>query len=151
MNYCLFLVEQLHGLLPKFFNRRNTTQKPTFTALVLIFLETKPFFSSSYPSPIHSPPGVILWELVTRQIPFADKSSFAIPVSVIKGERPSIPKTCPSALKKIIKSCWEKNPRNRPTITKGNKWNFVTKNFCEEFYEKNAGILIEILLHYKLT
>eukprot|EP01125_Pyxidicula_operculata_P008821 TRINITY_DN2925_c0_g5_i2.p1 TRINITY_DN2925_c0_g5~~TRINITY_DN2925_c0_g5_i2.p1 ORF type:complete len:1202 (-),score=224.82 TRINITY_DN2925_c0_g5_i2:74-3679(-) len=62
--------------------------------------------------------GMILWELVTRQQPFADKSSFAIPISVIKGERPLIPKDCPGTLKRLIRSCWGNRSKQRPSAAK---------------------------------
>ena len=43
-----------------------------------------------------------MWEMATRKIPFSHLSSFAIPVSVIKGERPSIPKDMNANWKRIM-------------------------------------------------
>jgi serine/threonine protein kinase len=40
--------------------------------------------------------GIVLWELYTRKIPFEKESTFNIPLLVIKGERPPIPKDCTS-------------------------------------------------------
>ena len=34
--------------------------------------------------------GIIMWEMCTREIPFVNLSSFAIPVLVIKGKRPDV-------------------------------------------------------------
>ena len=62
--------------------------------------------------------GIVLWELLTRRVPFADIHSFSIPVSVIKGDRPSIPKDCPSALKKLIRECWQPKASKRPPFSK---------------------------------
>ena len=62
--------------------------------------------------------GIVLWELLTRRVPFADIHSFSIPVAVIKGDRPSIPKDCPSALKKLIRECWQPKASKRPPFSK---------------------------------
>jgi len=58
--------------------------------------------------------GVILWELLTCEEPFNDVPIFSVPVMVTKGERPPIPKDCPSLFKKLIKSCWSQSPKSRP-------------------------------------
>lgn len=60
--------------------------------------------------------GIVLWELYTRKVPFTDIHSFSIPVAVIKGDRPSIPKDCPTALKKLIRACWDPKPQKRPSF-----------------------------------
>lgn len=62
--------------------------------------------------------GIVLWELYTRKIPFSDIHSFSIPVAVIKGDRPTIPKDCPSPLKKLIRLCWDAKPTKRPVFSK---------------------------------
>jgi len=62
--------------------------------------------------------GIVLWELLTRRVPFADIHSFSIPVAVIKGDRPSIPKDSPSALKKLIRECWQPKASKRPPFSK---------------------------------
>ncbi|KAH3763716.1 serine/threonine-protein kinase STY46 [Pelomyxa schiedti] len=60
---------------------------------------------------------IVVWEMVTRSVPYEDKDTWAIPVSVCKGERPSIPKETHPELAKIIKKCWNHNPSKRPTFT----------------------------------
>jgi serine/threonine protein kinase len=60
--------------------------------------------------------GIVLWELYTRKVPFTDIHSFSIPVAVIKGDRPSIPKDCPAQLKKLIRACWDPKPQKRPSF-----------------------------------
>jgi len=62
---------------------------------------------------------IVLWEIMTRQMPFADLPSFNIPVAVTKGERPSFPKdvqTHPDAVK-LIKACWSGKPKLRPSFS----------------------------------
>jgi len=45
--------------------------------------------------------GIILWELITEDTPFANLTQFTIPIAVIKGERPRIPHFCNKEVKKI--------------------------------------------------
>jgi serine/threonine protein kinase len=58
--------------------------------------------------------GVILWELLTRRMPFGDIESFSIPLLVSRGERPPFPKDCSPEWKKLIKLCWHQKPQKRP-------------------------------------
>jgi len=62
--------------------------------------------------------GVVMWELFTKQVPFADLNTFEIPMAVIKGERPTIPKDCPKEYAKLMQLCWHKKPSKRPTFQK---------------------------------
>eukprot|EP01126_Amoeba_proteus_P008356 TRINITY_DN1308_c0_g2_i3.p1 TRINITY_DN1308_c0_g2~~TRINITY_DN1308_c0_g2_i3.p1 ORF type:complete len:232 (+),score=55.60 TRINITY_DN1308_c0_g2_i3:912-1607(+) len=62
--------------------------------------------------------GVILWELISRQMPFADLEAFAIPIQVNKGKRPSpVPKTITKDYRKLVKKCWGPKPESRPTAS----------------------------------
>jgi len=60
--------------------------------------------------------GMILWELITREMPFDDTETFTIPVLVTKGKRPKIPKATPKDWTKLVKKCWEQKPEKRPTF-----------------------------------
>lgn len=62
--------------------------------------------------------GIVMWELYTKQTPFQDLNTFEIPMAVIKGDRPSIPKDCPKDYAKLMQSCWHKKPAKRPTFPK---------------------------------
>lgn len=62
--------------------------------------------------------GMVLWELYTKKIPFEDINTFEIPVAVIRGDRPAIPKDCPKEYAKLIKECWHKKPSKRPAFSK---------------------------------
>lgn len=55
-----------------------------------------------------------MWELSSRQVPFADKETFQIPILVTKGERPPFLKDTPSELQKLIKNLWQHQPKKRP-------------------------------------
>ncbi|XP_075154578.1 mitogen-activated protein kinase kinase kinase slipper isoform X1 [Haematobia irritans] len=59
--------------------------------------------------------GVLLWELITGETPYKgfDSLSVAYGVAVNTLTLP-IPKTCPEAWGKLMKSCWEGDPHNRP-------------------------------------
>ncbi|GAB0092989.1 Mitogen-activated protein kinase kinase kinase [Sergentomyia squamirostris] len=61
--------------------------------------------------------GVLLWELLTGETPYKgfDSLSVAYGVAVNTLALP-IPKTCPEAWGKLMKSCWECDPHSRPSF-----------------------------------
>jgi len=61
--------------------------------------------------------GVMLWEILTRKLPF-DSYTFQHQVEddVIRGIRPDIPEDCPPVYAKLIRDCWDANPRTRPAF-----------------------------------
>ena len=60
--------------------------------------------------------GMVLWELVSREIPFKDAQNQLQAATWIKdGEKEEIPSDCPADLKAIIESCWNLTPSQRPT------------------------------------
>jgi len=61
--------------------------------------------------------GIILWELLMRQMPFDDTESFTIPLLVTKGKRPKIPKNTSKEWCKLIEKCWHQKPDKRPTFS----------------------------------
>ncbi|KAH3757595.1 Serine/threonine-protein kinase STY46 [Pelomyxa schiedti] len=60
--------------------------------------------------------GILMWEMSARQQPYIDKPSWAIPVAVSKGDRPTLPKSISASFAKLIKACWHGVPAKRPTI-----------------------------------
>lgn len=59
--------------------------------------------------------GVVLWELSSRKIPFAEVEDDFVVISYIKdGEKEVIPDDCNPVLKKSIELCWKLNPDERP-------------------------------------
>jgi len=60
---------------------------------------------------------IVFWELATHEIPFASHRDTRIIRSlVLDGERLEIPKNVPSGFRKLIKKCWEQEPKKRYTV-----------------------------------
>ncbi|MBS0351688.1 MAG: protein kinase, partial [Proteobacteria bacterium] len=60
--------------------------------------------------------GMVLWELVTRQLPYAKAPNPMVAARWIeKGKKEEIPSDCPPVFKKIIELCWQTTPAQRPT------------------------------------
>lgn len=61
--------------------------------------------------------GVLLWEMATESIPFRNMDPLAIMTAVvIQNKRPNIPSNISASFKKLIQSCWDKDPENRPSF-----------------------------------
>ena len=61
--------------------------------------------------------GVLLWELLTCEIPYQNVDSSAIIWGVGSNKLYlPIPTTCPEGYKLLIKQCWANKPRNRPSF-----------------------------------
>lgn len=59
--------------------------------------------------------GIMLWELLTKEMAFAGLSSSLIAEEVLcNDQRPLIPQNCPAKLVKLIQDCWAKDPKLRP-------------------------------------
>ena len=52
--------------------------------------------------------GVIVWEIVTRKIPWKEEehNSEDVKEAVLTGERLRIPNTCPKHLREVMTQCW---------------------------------------------
>lgn len=61
---------------------------------------------------------VLLWELFTNDIPFKGvKNSIQLATEIVQNnKRPIFPATCPPKLLKLIKRCWDHDPKVRPTF-----------------------------------
>lgn len=61
--------------------------------------------------------GVVLWELLTCEVPYDGMEQGAIMYSVGCGKlKPPIPTTCPDGFKLILQMCWKHNPKERPSF-----------------------------------
>jgi serine/threonine protein kinase len=92
--------------------------------------------------------GILLWELVTRQIPFDHLDrDFDIINAIKKGQRPTIPDECPKVLKDLIPRCWKQDPSHRPGITEiikvledeDNKKEFQEVVAASDYSHQNLG------------
>ena len=60
--------------------------------------------------------GVVLWEMLTRQIPFETQPDDSIIMTAIReGAREQIPEACPESWRDIIQTCWHQNGATRPS------------------------------------
>ena len=61
--------------------------------------------------------GMILYELVTSDIPFKEFNANQICIVVCKNQmRPTLPENTPQELSALIKRCWDQNPEKRPSF-----------------------------------
>ena len=58
--------------------------------------------------------GVLMWEVLTRELPFGGMGAGAIRAAVLGGERPAVPLSCPTALGELMQACWSEDPGQRP-------------------------------------
>lgn len=61
--------------------------------------------------------GIVLWELLTAQVPYSDRTPLQAAVGVVQsGLRPDIPPSTPAALADIMRLCWQREPSVRPSF-----------------------------------
>uniref|UniRef100_A0A3P9JFY8 Mitogen-activated protein kinase kinase kinase 20 n=1 Tax=Oryzias latipes TaxID=8090 RepID=A0A3P9JFY8_ORYLA len=59
--------------------------------------------------------GVVLWEMLTREIPFNGLEGLQVAWLVVeKNERLTIPSSCPVSFADLMRKCWLTEPRERP-------------------------------------
>jgi serine/threonine protein kinase len=61
--------------------------------------------------------GICLWQMVTRQIPFATMTPIQAAYAVSQGQRPPLPTSVPPRLQGIIQACWDADSHKRPSFT----------------------------------
>ena len=65
--------------------------------------------------------GIVLWEILAREPPFAEYSLHKIMYNVVNyKERPPLSKVehgCPEELILVMKACWEQEPERRPEFS----------------------------------
>lgn len=58
---------------------------------------------------------MILWELVTREVPFGNLSPMEVGMKVaLEGLRPSVPPGSSTQMSKLVSICWNNDPTKRP-------------------------------------
>ncbi|WCJ38418.1 Protein kinase superfamily protein [Euphorbia peplus] len=61
--------------------------------------------------------GICLWEIYCCEMPYPNQNfSQATSAVVYQDVRPEVPRCCPKSLAKVMKSCWDKEPNNRPEM-----------------------------------
>ncbi|XP_040004561.1 mitogen-activated protein kinase kinase kinase 20 isoform X2 [Xiphias gladius] len=59
--------------------------------------------------------GVVLWEMLTREIPFKGLEGLQVAWLVVeKNERLTIPSGCPVSFAELLRNCWATEPKERP-------------------------------------
>uniref|UniRef100_A0A8C3AR93 Protein kinase domain-containing protein n=1 Tax=Cyclopterus lumpus TaxID=8103 RepID=A0A8C3AR93_CYCLU len=59
--------------------------------------------------------GVVLWEMLTREIPFKGLEGLQVAWLVVeKNERLTIPSGCPDSFAELMRDCWTAEPKERP-------------------------------------
>ena len=62
--------------------------------------------------------GIALWEMWTRHTPFPEYSfNYEVLQAVRNGERPLVPRECPSDYADLMTSCWHQDHGVRPTFS----------------------------------
>nr|POF05612.1 putative serine/threonine-protein kinase [Quercus suber] len=62
--------------------------------------------------------GIVMWELLTGEEPFAKMRSEELIAGIIKGDlRPEIPNWCDPAWRSLMESCWSSDPNSRPAFS----------------------------------
>ncbi|KAF8393254.1 hypothetical protein HHK36_021495 [Tetracentron sinense] len=62
--------------------------------------------------------GIVMWELLTGEEPYAGLRSEEIIVGIIKGDlQPEVPSWCDPAWRSLMERCWSSDPDSRPAFT----------------------------------
>jgi serine/threonine protein kinase len=60
--------------------------------------------------------GIVLWQLITREVPFATMTPIQAAFAVAGGRRPEIPLSTPPRLRALIEACWDQDSHKRPSF-----------------------------------
>ena len=97
-------------------NELMTGMAGTFHWMAPEILENQPY---TFKADVYSF-GIVMWEILAREPPFADYPPHKIIYNVINyKERPPLHKInseCPDQLKFIMKACWAQKPEDRPSF-----------------------------------
>ncbi|XP_067943723.1 mitogen-activated protein kinase kinase kinase 21-like isoform X2 [Watersipora subatra] len=62
--------------------------------------------------------GVVLWELLTGELPYRGIDTLAVAYGVAKNQLTlPIPSTCPTVFTNLMQSCWSEDPKERPQFS----------------------------------
>eukprot|EP01024_Parvocaulis_polyphysoides_P020563 TRINITY_DN19635_c0_g1_i2.p2 TRINITY_DN19635_c0_g1~~TRINITY_DN19635_c0_g1_i2.p2 ORF type:complete len:544 (+),score=54.73 TRINITY_DN19635_c0_g1_i2:305-1936(+) len=84
--------------------------------------------------------GVIMWEIWSMLRPWDGENMVAISYKVVnEGRRPPMPQNIPTRLKNLIESCWDDDPKRRPSardVQRMLEWMIEENNFNESKYQE---------------
>jgi serine/threonine protein kinase len=91
-----------------------TAETGTYRWMAPEVIEHKPY---DYKADVFSF-GIVLWELLTGKVPYADLTPLQAAVGVVqKGLRPTIPRNIHPKLMELMHKCWKTDPAARPDFT----------------------------------
>ncbi|XWS17040.1 hypothetical protein CRYUN_Cryun33cG0033500 [Craigia yunnanensis] len=62
--------------------------------------------------------GIVMWELLTREEPYADLHCGAIIGGIVSNTlRPPVPESCDPEWRSLMERCWSSEPLERPNFT----------------------------------
>ncbi|KAI4815035.1 hypothetical protein KUCAC02_005201 [Chaenocephalus aceratus] len=62
--------------------------------------------------------GVLLWELLTGEVPYREIDALAVAYGVAMNKLTlPVPSTCPEPFAQLLAECWSPNPRSRPSFS----------------------------------
>ncbi|CAM9783193.1 unnamed protein product [Choristocarpus tenellus] len=59
--------------------------------------------------------GIVVWEVITRQLPWAETTAKELIVRVCTGKRPPVPESATLTLRSVMEKCWVDLPDARPS------------------------------------
>jgi serine/threonine protein kinase len=82
--------------------------------------------------------GMIMWELTTGCKPFANvEHDHSLIFNIIDGVRPEITKDTPECYANLMKSCWDSDPKKRPSISEIRNTCRLWYKYYNQFIENN--------------
>ena len=92
--------------------------------------------------------GMLMSEVISGEIPFFDREfDFHLALDVCKGIRPQIPEYAPEPYVRLMKSCWDPIPNNRPTaweiLQHFSGWNKIISGSLDDAYNKDKLLVIK--------
>ena len=83
--------------------------------------------------------GMIMWELTTGCKPFVDvEHNVHLVFRILDGKRPEITEDTPKCFANLIKSCWDPDPKKRPSMLKISKFCTIGQTTIQKVIEQNS-------------
>jgi serine/threonine protein kinase len=78
--------------------------------------------------------GMVLWELLTGRVPFAEHGSRtdSVRACILNNQMPKIPEETPPEFAELLRNCWNKDPTKRPTA----------REICERLVEMRDNFVL---------